>query len=153
MPPAQRIDFWTGPRRKLYDAGKRYATYFPSWASFDAEWNAADDESTWEFLAPMSSMASDSSTDSCSSASTTVAQEIATRYRAGMPLETLLSDFSPTPASSKVLDDTPLKPIFSDHPITSESEVSPPIPEKDHLVTAQSSRGFGRYETRWEKCK
>ena len=63
---------------------KRYATYFPSKASIDA---ASDDDSTWEFKAPISPSFRSFSNTSCTSASTP-AQEIVIRYRSGMSQET-----------------------------------------------------------------
>ena len=66
---------------------KRYATYFPSKASIEAEQkhDASDDDSTWEFSAPLSSRSS--SNTSCTSGSTP-AQEIVIRYRSGMSFGT-----------------------------------------------------------------
>lgn len=68
---------------------KRYATYFPSEASIEAEQqnDTSDDDSTWEFSAPVSHSSRSSSSTSCTSASTP-AQEIIIRYRSGMSLET-----------------------------------------------------------------
>ncbi|KAF8646221.1 hypothetical protein AX16_007362 [Volvariella volvacea WC 439] len=73
---------------------KRYGRYFPSRMSFEANWGsdvADDDESTWEFTAPMapsrSSSSSGSTSSTCYTAFSSPAQEIAFRYRAGMPLD------------------------------------------------------------------
>jgi hypothetical protein len=70
---------------------KRYATYFPSKASIEAEQqhDSSDDDSTWEFCSPVShsSRSSSSTSLSCTSA-TTPAQDIIIRYRSGMSLET-----------------------------------------------------------------
>ena len=66
---------------------KRYAIYFPSKASIEAEklHGESDDDSTWEFCAPISPSSRSSST---TSAPCTPAQEIIIRYRSGMSLET-----------------------------------------------------------------
>ena len=68
---------------------KRYATYFPSKASFEAKQrlDASDNDSTWEYSAPVAppSRSSSSTTASCDTASSTPAQEIVIRYRAGAP--------------------------------------------------------------------
>lgn len=68
---------------------KRYGTYFPSKASIEAEQqdDSSDDDSTWEFSAPISHSSRSSSSTSCTSANTP-AQEIIFRYRSGMSLET-----------------------------------------------------------------
>ncbi|KAG5340377.1 hypothetical protein J132_05116 [Termitomyces sp. J132] len=136
MPSVRTADFTGRPRRgRSYDAEKRYATYFPSRANFDA-CNVADDQSTWEFSAPVSSFASSSSAESCSSASTTAAQEIALQYRTGTPSKAILLSSSSTSVSLEESDNT-WKTAVADTSITSEFEVPPPIPKKDHLVTAQ----------------
>ncbi|KAG6902264.1 hypothetical protein C0995_002415 [Termitomyces sp. Mi166 len=134
-PPAQKVNLGTRLRGRHYDAGKRYATYFPSNASLGTEWAeiVADDESTWEFFAPVSPMARNFRTDSCSAVS---AQEITSRYCPGMPLKAVLS-MSSASVSSEKSDSTSWEAAPGDGSITSEMEVSPPIPEKDHLVAAQ----------------
>lgn len=70
---------------------KRYATYFPSKASIEAQHrDASDNGSTWEFSAPVSPPSrSSSATSGCTSGSTP-AQEIVIRYRSGLSLD--LSD-------------------------------------------------------------
>lgn len=70
---------------------KRYATYFPSKASIEAEqlYDTSDDDSTWEFNAPVSHSSRSSSSTSCTLPSaSTPAQEIIFRYRSGMSLGT-----------------------------------------------------------------
>ena len=72
---------------------KRYATYFPSKASIEAEQQhdeSDDDSSTWEFRAPLSPSSRSSSSTSCTSVCTP-AQEIIIRYRSGLSLETRCS--------------------------------------------------------------
>lgn len=102
-----------------WDQSKRYATYFPSKASFHTKWNFADDESTWEFSAPVAPSRS-SSTDTCSSSSSSPAQEIALRYRAGIPLNAVLTRSS---TASEISTDSDVSwetavdsaSIFSEH--------------------------------------
>ena len=63
---------------------KRYATYFPSEASLEEqEHDASDNDSTWEFSAPISPPRSPSGT-SCITSNSSPAQDIAIRYRAGI---------------------------------------------------------------------
>jgi hypothetical protein len=64
---------------------KRYATYFPSEASLEAEQehDASDNDSTWEFSAPLSPPRTPSGT-SCNTSNSSPAQDIAIRYRAGI---------------------------------------------------------------------
>jgi len=73
----------TSPNR--HDRAKRYGIYFPAKASFQSRWNFADDESTWEFSAPVASYPRCDSTNTVSSSSSTPAQDIVLRYRAGLP--------------------------------------------------------------------
>jgi hypothetical protein len=69
---------------------KRYATYFPSKASIQTEQQhdaPDDDDSTWEFSAPISRSSRSSSSTSCTS-TCTPAQDVISRYRSGMSLDT-----------------------------------------------------------------
>ena len=94
---------------------KRYATYFPSKASIEAD-DALDIDSTWEFSAPVSSS---SSNTSCTSGSTP-AQELVIRYRSGMSFDTRSSSPSQysepdswemtPPATPSYLEDVPVTP-------------------------------------------
>jgi hypothetical protein len=76
-----------------HDDSKRLATYFPAKASFHTKWNFApdsdDDVSTWEFSAPVAPSSRSSSCCTSGTASSTPAQEIVIRYRAGLPLDSL----------------------------------------------------------------
>jgi hypothetical protein len=78
---------FTGKPSCVMGNPKRYATYFPSKASIEAEHDASDGDSTWEFSAPVSHSCRSSSSTSCTSTSTP-AQEIIIHYRSGMSLET-----------------------------------------------------------------
>ena len=73
----------TSPNRHAH--AKRHGIYFPAKASFESKWNFADDESTWEFSAPVASYPRCGSTNTFSSSSSTPAQDIVLRYRAGLP--------------------------------------------------------------------
>ena len=68
---------------------KRYGTYFPSKASIEAEQqhDSSDDDSTWEFSAPVLHSSRSSSGTSCTSVCTP-AKAIIIRYRSGMSLDT-----------------------------------------------------------------
>ena len=68
-----------------HDRAKRHGIYFPAKGSFESKWNFADDESTWEFSAPVASYPRCDSTNTVSSSSSTPAQDIVLRYRAGLP--------------------------------------------------------------------
>jgi hypothetical protein len=73
-----------------HDSSKRLATYFPAKASFHTKWNFADDDgSTWEFSAPVAHSSRSSSCSTSGTASSTPAQQIVIRYRAGLPLDSL----------------------------------------------------------------
>ncbi|KAG6910258.1 hypothetical protein DXG01_012069 [Tephrocybe rancida] len=128
----------TRPGGRPYEAAKRHDTYFPSKASFDNKWNFSDDdESTWEFSAPVPvrSIARSFSTGTCSSASSSAAQEIALRFRAGMSLDAVLTG-SASPSVSSVESnsaswDTPLDRTFDDLP--------PPVPEKNERFAVCAS--------------
>lgn len=100
-PPVQPVQ-----RRRVinyHDHSKRLATYFPSKVSFNTKWNFSaddDDESTWEFSAPV---APSSRSSSCSTSGTnysTPAQEIVIRYRANLPLDSPDTRSSTSSASS-----------------------------------------------------
>jgi hypothetical protein len=98
---------------------KRYATYFPSKASIEAEHqdDASDIDSTWEFNAPVSSS---SSNTSCTTSASTPAQEIVIRYRSGTSFDTRSSSPSQysepdswemtPPATPSHLEDVPVTP-------------------------------------------
>ncbi|KAF8072201.1 hypothetical protein FPV67DRAFT_925840 [Lyophyllum atratum] len=151
---AEMITFCKPPVRNLarsravvkqYDQEKRHATYFPSKASFDTKWNFSDDDdSTWEFSAPMGLITRSSSTDTCSSTSSTPAQEIALRFRAGMPLQAVLTGSRSVSSASEYSDASwetaplgtssdasPENGPLDDTSITLEQ--GPPVPEKDEL--------------------
>lgn len=88
-PPVQPVQ-----RRRVinrHDHSKRLATYFPSKVSFNTKWNftADDDESTWEFSAPVAPSSRSSSCSTSGTAHSTPAQEIVIRYRANLPLDFL----------------------------------------------------------------
>ncbi|RDB29284.1 hypothetical protein Hypma_014879 [Hypsizygus marmoreus] len=135
---AEMLRFYSPPRelvRKravspLYDRSKRYGTYFPSKASFNTKWNFADDESTWEFSAPVAPMERSSSTDTCSSGSSTPAQEIVLRYRAGKSFEAIIRGSS-TGSETSVDSDASWETAPDDASMTSEQ--GPPVPEKDDI--------------------
>ncbi|KAF5370450.1 hypothetical protein D9615_009721 [Tricholomella constricta] len=139
-PPVRRR---ARPMIRRHDQEKRHATYFPSKASFNSKWNFADDESTWEFSASMAPIARSDSTDTCSSSSSSPAQDIVLRYRVGMPLQAVLSGSSSVSASSDVTDTSwetaPQAPFTDSSSITCDSassitsEQGPPVPEKDDL--------------------
>jgi len=92
-PPARPVQ-----RRRVinnHDNTKRFATYFPSKVSFNTKWNFADDdESTWEFSAPVARSSRSSSCGTNDTAFSSPAQEIVIRYRAGMPLNSVESPLS-----------------------------------------------------------
>lgn len=70
---------------------KRYATYFPSQASIEAELlgdASSDNDSTWEFSAPVSPPSRSSSNTSCTTSGSTPAQDIVIRYRSGISRDT-----------------------------------------------------------------
>ncbi|KAG6865434.1 hypothetical protein C0991_002595 [Blastosporella zonata] len=116
-----------------YGAQKRHAIYFSSKASFDSKWNLAadDDESIWEYSAPVVPKERSPSTDTCSSTASSAAQEIATRYRARIPLAELRTSVSPSSEEyeesdaswTTALDNTLYPP-----------EQSPPVPKTDNLI-------------------
>ncbi|KAG5642905.1 hypothetical protein DXG03_001912 [Asterophora parasitica] len=148
--PPVRSAVRTRPVIRQHDREKRHATYFPSKASFHTKWNFADDESTWEFSAPVAPMVRCDSTDTCSSSSSTAAQDIAFRYRAGMPLKAVLTGSSSVSVLSDESDSTwetaplgdssPTTDFGSESVIDSASAVSeqgPPVPEKDDLKAIQ----------------
>ena len=96
---------------KLMGNPKRYATYFPSKASIEAEQQhdaSDDDDSTWEFNASVSHSSRSSSSTSCTSTSTP-AQEIIIHYRSGMSHETRCSSPSQysEPDSWEITSPTP----------------------------------------------
>jgi hypothetical protein len=94
-----------------HDNSKRLATYFPSKVSFNTKWNFAadDDESTWEFSAPVAPSSRSSSCNTSGSASSTPAQEIIIRYRAGLSLDSLETrSSSPSDCSDNSWEITPL---------------------------------------------
>lgn len=74
---------------------KRHATYFPSGSipSLDVNWDVSDDQSTWEFTAPLA-LTVRSSSSTCETACS-AAQEIVFRYRAGLTLD-FVDSRSPT---------------------------------------------------------
>ena len=88
MPQDHHVDtvnhplFTEKPSHKMGNP-KRYATYFPSKASIEAELlgDASDNDSTWEFSAPVSPP---SRSSSCTTSGSTPAQEIVIRYRSGI---------------------------------------------------------------------
>lgn len=65
---------------------KRYAIYFPSKTSIEAEQqhDASDEGSTWEFNASIVPPSVGSSSTSCRTSGSTPAQEIVIRYRSGI---------------------------------------------------------------------
>lgn len=128
-PPPTRIAARTRPVIRRYNREKRHATYFPSKASFDTKWNFSDDDSTWEFSAPVP--ISRSSTDTCSSASSTPAQEIVLRYRAEELLDNVLTGSSLEALSSEVSHESWETAPLGDASMTSEP--GPPVSEKDDL--------------------
>jgi hypothetical protein len=88
-PPVQPVQ-----RRRVinrHDHSKRLATYFPSKVSFNTKWNftADDDESTWEFSAPVAPSSRSSSCSTSGTGHSTPAQDIVIRYRANLPLDFL----------------------------------------------------------------
>lgn len=130
--PPVRNTVRTRPIIRQHDQQKRHATYFPSKASFDTKWNfSSDDESTWEFSAPVAHIARSSSTDTCSSTSSTPAQEIALRYRAGMPLQAVLTGSSSASSSSNSSETSWKTAPLDEASVTSEQ--GPAVPEKDEL--------------------
>lgn len=112
------------------DQSKRYGTYFPSKASFNSKWNFADDESTWEFSAPVAHIERSSSTDTCSSTSSSPAQDIVLRYRAGMTLEGIMTRSSTT-SDASTNTDASWETALDNASIITDS--APPVPEKDDL--------------------
>lgn len=84
------------------DKTKRYCVYFPVDFSLEdirakEEKYFEDDLSTWEYSAPPSRSASNSS---CNTSCSTPAQEIAMRFRAGMPIDFNSKGARPTPPLS-----------------------------------------------------
>jgi len=107
---------------------KRYATYFPSKTSIEAEQqhDASDDDSTWEFNVPVLHSSRSSSSTSCTSTSTPA------HYRSGMSHETRCSSPSQysEPDSWEITSPTPL----------SELEYVPVTPDQDIKVRYRQSR-------------
>ncbi|KAG6832651.1 hypothetical protein H0H87_001024 [Tephrocybe sp. NHM501043] len=122
-----------------YDTAKRHAIYVPSKACFDENWNIDDDESTWEFSAPMASMARSSSTDTCSSMSSSAAQDIVYRYRAGLPLEAVVGE-STSCSSSRLSGDTRSAwETALEDTTTALAQLPLPIQAKDHNLPRGAS--------------
>ncbi|GLB40702.1 hypothetical protein LshimejAT787_0805730 [Lyophyllum shimeji] len=138
--PPVRNAVRTRPMVRQHNPEKRHATYFPSKASFDAKWNfSSDDESTWEFSAPVAHIARSLSTDTCSSTSSTPAQEIAMRYRAGLPLQAVLTGSSSTSSSSEDSDASWQTAPLDDESVTSE-QVSPVADKNEPKAIHRQSR-------------
>lgn len=114
---------------------KRYGAYFPSQASLDEKWHLSDNESTWEFREPMTPTSRSSSSSTCMTTCSSPAQEIALRYRAGMPL-----DFVRT--RSSFADEADDDASFYSAPLddASISEYDPVIPEKEVKAIFRQSR-------------
>lgn len=92
-----------------HDYSKRLATYFPAKVSFNTKWNFADDdESTWEFSAPVASSSRSSSCSTSSTSSSSPAQQIVICYRAGLPLDFLATRSS---SPSDCLDSGEIAPL------------------------------------------
>jgi hypothetical protein len=118
-----------------FDNTKRHATYFPSKASFNTKWNFSDDDaSTWEFSAPVAPMSRTSSSSSTGTAYSSPAQEIALKYRAGMPLESIhmRSNSQSSEESDISWETAPLDDSSSDY--------VPTVPEKDIKAIYRKSR-------------
>lgn len=114
---------------------KRYATYFSSKASIQAEQqhDASDDDSTWEFSASISHSSRSSSSTGCTSACTP-AQEIIFRYRSGMSIETRSS--SPSQYSDSESDSWEM----SSPTALSHSEYLPVTPDQGIKARYRQSR-------------
>jgi len=87
------------------DKMKRYCVYFPVDFSLEdirakEEKYFEDDLSTWEYSAPVQLPSRSASNSSCNTSCSTPAQEIAMRFRAGMPINFNSNGAWPIPPSS-----------------------------------------------------
>ncbi|KAG6825323.1 hypothetical protein H0H93_000848, partial [Arthromyces matolae] len=125
----------TRPGGRPYDARKRYGICIElvprpiAVAAVEADvdedsYLSFDEDSTWEFSAPAPPIARNSSTDSCSSTTTSAAQDIAIRYRAGMPLEKVLSTNDEKNLPTSTIAGSPLRSKFVDENSSRANELS-----------------------------
>jgi hypothetical protein len=121
-----------------HDKSKRFGTYFPSKLSFNTKWNFADDDlSTWEFCAPVAPSSRSSSSSTSGTASSTPAQEIIIRYRAGLSLDSLVTRSS-SPASDSPADSGEIASLANASPSFDGPSVVEA--EKDLKATYRQSR-------------
>lgn len=137
MKDVVNYSFFTEKPSPVMGNPKRYATYFPSKASIEAEQqhDASDNDSTWEFCPPVSPPSRSSSSDSCHTSGSTPAQEIVIRYRAGISLD--LSDArSSSPSQYSEPDHSEISSLAQ----PSDFEYDPVAPEQGVKARYRQSR-------------
>ncbi|KAF8808631.1 hypothetical protein BYT27DRAFT_6542902 [Phlegmacium glaucopus] len=137
---AMNYSLFTEKVSRVMGNPKRYGIYFPSKASIieaeqQQQHDASDNDSTWEFCSPVSLPSPSSSHTSCRTSSSTPAQEIVIRYRAGISLGPSDSRSSAPSQYSEPdhLDNSSLASL-------SDSEYAPVAPEEDIKAKYRQSR-------------